>query len=281
MLIVMASQTGVSVGRLYAGAFIPGFILSALYLSYTIVKCVKNPENGPPMSKQERRSVPTSKVLMMCAKSLVPPVFLILGVLGSIFAGLATATESAAIGSFFAAILVLAYGKFSWKGLYEASIMTLRATSMVFTIFLGATCFTGVFLGLGGVKVVTDLILALQLGKWGTYLVMMVILLILGCFIDWLAILLICFPIFLPLADKFGFDKLWFLILMAVNLQASFLTPPFGYALFYIAGIAPKGIEMIHVYRGVVPFIILICIGIFICTVFPQTVSFLPSLIVK
>jgi TRAP-type mannitol/chloroaromatic compound transport system permease large subunit len=134
---------------------------------------------------------------------------------------------------------------------------------------------------MGGVSVVTSFILSFELGKWGTFAIMMIILIILGCFIDWLAILLICFPVFLPLADKFGFDKLWFLIIMAVNLQASFLTPPFGYALFYIGGIAPKGIEMIHVYRGVVPFIILICIGILICTIFPQTVSFLPSLIVK
>ncbi len=281
MLIVMASQTGVSVGKLYAGAFIPGFILSSLYLIYIIIKCVRNPESGPPMSREERRSVPTSRVLTMCIKSLVPPVFLILGVLGSIFAGFATATESAAIGAFFAALLVLAYGKFTWKGLYEATIRTLKATSMVFMIYLGATCFTGVFLGMGGVSVVTNFILALELGKWGTYFIMMLILFILGCFIDWLAILLICFPVFLPLADKFGFDKLWFLIIMAVNLQASFLTPPFGYALFYIGGIAPKGIEMIHVYRGVVPFIILVCIGILICTIFPQTVSFLPSLIVK
>ena len=281
MLVVMASQTGLSVGNLYAGAFIPGFILSALYIIYTGIKCLRNPKHGPPMSKEERRSIPTSKILMMCAKSLVPPVFLILGVLGSIFSGFATATESAAIGSFFAGILVIAYGKFSWKSLYEATIMTLKATSMVFTIYVGATCFTGVFLGMGGVSVVTSFILSFELGKWGTFAIMMIILLILGCFIDWLAILLICFPVFLPLADKFGFDKLWFLIIMAVNLQASFLTPPFGYALFYIGGIAPKGIEMIHVYRGVVPFIILVCIGILICTIFPQTVSFLPSLIVK
>jgi len=281
MLVVMASQSGVSVGQLYAGAFIPGFILSGLYLLYTFIICLKHPEYGPPMSKEERASVPTSRVLMMCAKSLLPPVFLIIGVLGSIFSGFATATESAAIGSFFAAILVFAYGKFTWKGLYEASSMTLKATAMVFTILVGATCFTGVFLGMGGVSIVTNFILAMELGKWGIFLVMMVILLILGCFIDWLAILLICFPVFLPLADKLGFDKVWFLIMVAVNLQASFLTPPFGYALFYIGAIAPKEIQMIHVYRGVVPFIIAICIGVFICTVFPQTVTFIPSLIVK
>ena len=148
-------------------------------------------------------------------------------------------------------------------------------------ILIGASCFTGVFLGMGGVSIVTDFILALNLGKWGTYFIMMLTLLILGCFIDWIAILLICFPIFLPLADKFGFDKLWFLIIMAVNLQASFLTPPFGYALFYLRGTSPPEIQTSSIYRGVVPFVIIICIGIIICTIFPQTILFLPSLIVK
>jgi tripartite ATP-independent transporter DctM subunit len=281
MLVVFASQTGVTVGNLYAAAFIPGFILSSLYFIYTIIKCVKNPEHGPPMSKEERRNVPTSKILMMCAKSLIPPMLLILGVLGSIFTGFATATESAAIGCFCAALLVLIYGKFTLKSLYEATLMTLKATSMVFIILVGATCFTGVFLSMGGSDVVTSFILSLDLGKWGTFAVMMVILLILGCFIDWLAIVLICFPIFLPLADKFGFDKLWFLIIMAINLQASFLTPPFGYALFYLVGTAPPGVQTIHIYRGVVPFIILVCLGILICTVFPQTVLYLPSLLVR
>ena len=127
----------------------------------------------------------------------------------------------------------------------------------------------------------TDFINSLGLGKWGTYVMMMIVLLILGCLLDWIAILLICFPVFLPLAAQFGFDKLWFLVIIAVNLQASFLTPPFGYALFYLGGILPKGVEMIHIYKGVVPFIIIICIVIAIITAFPKIVLWLPSMIVS
>lgn len=281
MLVVMASQTGVSVGRLYAGAMMPGIILATGYFIYILVKCIKDPASGPPMTKEERQSVSTAKVLAMAAKSLVPPMILIIGVLGSIFTGFATATEAAAIGAFFAGVLVVAYGKFSWKSLYEASVLTLRATGMVFAILIAASCFTGVFLGLGGVSIVTDFIISLSLGKWGTYAMMMIILIILGCFLDWIAILLITFPVFLPLADQFGFDKLWFLVVIAVNLQASFLTPPFGYALFYLAGIRPPGVQMIHIYRGVVPFTIIIVIVIAVITLWPELVLWLPSKIVK
>ena len=281
MLVVMASQTGVSVGKLYAGAMMPGILLAFGYFCWVLYACIKDPTKGPPMTKAERQAVPNSKIFFMTMKSLVPPAFLIIGVLGSIFTGWATATEAAAIGAFFAAILVIAYGKFTWKCLYEASVLTLKATGMVFAILMCASCFTGVFLGLGGVDIVTDFINSLGLGKWGTYVMMMIVLLILGCLLDWIAILLICFPVFLPLAAQFGFDKLWFLVIIAVNLQASFLTPPFGYALFYLGGILPKGVEMIHIYKGVVPFIIIICIVIAIITAFPKIVLWLPSMIVS
>jgi tripartite ATP-independent transporter DctM subunit len=281
MLVVMASQTGVSVGKLYAGAMFPGIVLACGYLIYVGVKCLIDPASGPPMTKEERASVPTSKILAMCLKSLVPPMVLIIGVLGSIFAGFATATEAAAIGAFFAAVLVVAYGKFTWQGLYEATTRTLKATGMVFAILIAASCFTGVFLSLGGVDIVTEFILSLSMGKWGTYIMMMVILLVLGCFLDWVAIVLITFPIFLPLAEQFGFDKLWFLVIIAVNLQASFLTPPFGYSLFYLGGISPPEVQMIHIYKGIVPFIIIVASVIVIITLFPQTVLWLPENIVK
>lgn len=281
MLVVMASQTGVSVGRLYAGAIMPGILLAVGYLAYVLIKCIKNPEHGPPMSKEERQSVSTAKILVMATKSLVPPMLLIIGVLGSIFAGVATATEAAAIGAFLAGILVVAYGKFTWKSLYEACLLTLGSTGMVFAILIGASCFTGVFFGIGGVSIVTDFINLLSLGKWGTYIMMMIVLIILGCLLDWIALLLIVFPIFLPLAEQYGFDKLWFLVVMAVNLQASFLTPPFGYALFYLGGIIPPGVQVTDIYRGVVPFLIIIVIVIAISTIWPEIILWLPSKIVR
>jgi TRAP-type mannitol/chloroaromatic compound transport system permease large subunit len=131
------------------------------------------------------------------------------------------------------------------------------------------------------VDIVTDFINSLAMGKWGTYVMMMIVLLILGCLLDWVAIVLITFPIFLPLATQFGFDKLWFLVIIAVNLQASFLTPPFGYALFYLGGIVPEGVEMIHIYKGVVPFIVIIAVVIAVITIWPDVVLWLPSKIVS
>lgn len=281
MLVVMSSQSNISVGQLYAGAIVPGLILSLGYLLYTGILCLVNPKQGPPMTKEERQAVPTKKILLMALKSLVPPALLIIAVLGAMFAGWATATEAAAVGAFMAFVLVVAYGKFTWKALYEACLNTLKATSMIFAILIGATCFTGIFLALGGVDTVTNFLLSLNLGKWGMFILMMAILIVLGCFLDWLAILLICFPVFLPLADQLGFDKLWFLVVIAVNLQASFLTPPFGYALFYLGGIVPREVTMLHIYRGVVPFIIIIAIGIAIVTIWPQSVLWLPELMVK
>jgi len=148
-------------------------------------------------------------------------------------------------------------------------------------ILCGATCFTGIFLGVGGGDVVTDFVMGLGLGKWGTFWVMMAIVLILGMFIDWIGIVLICFPLFLPIAKQLGFDPIWFVIMIAVNLQASFLTPPFGYALFYIKGVDPEHIDIRKVYKGVIPFVGLMILGLFICAAFPDAIMWLPNLLVE
>jgi tripartite ATP-independent transporter DctM subunit len=206
---------------------------------------------------------------------------LILGVLGSIFFGVATPTEASGVGAFLAFIMVIAYRRFSWRGLYQAVIQTAKTNTMVLMILCGATCFTGVFLGVGGGDVVTDFVLGLGLGKWGTFWVMMGVVFILGMFIDWIGIVLICFPLFLPISKEFGFDPIWFVIMIAVNLQASFLTPPFGYALFYIKGVDPVGINIQDVYKGIVPFVMLMIVGLLICALFPQVVMWLPDLIVE
>jgi tripartite ATP-independent transporter DctM subunit len=204
-----------------------------------------------------------------------------MGVLGSLFTGIATPTEASGVGAFLAFLMVIAYRKFTWKGLQSAVIKTAKTNTMVIFLLCGATCFTGVFLGIGGGDVVTDFVLGMGLGKWGTYWVMMGIVFVLGMFIDWIGIVLICFPLFLPISKELGFDPIWFVIMMAVNLQASFLTPPFGYALFYLRGIAPPGVELGHIYRGIVPFVVLMLIGLTMCTVFPQIVMWLPSLLVE
>jgi tripartite ATP-independent transporter DctM subunit len=281
MLVVMASEASLSVGQLFAGAVIPGLILATLYTVYIAIRCFKNPEMGPPISPEELAKVTKKQIALMVLKSLVPPVILILGVLGSLFAGIATPTEASGGGAFLAFLMVVAYGKFTWHDLQQAVVKTGRTSTMVLIVLVGATCFTGVFLGNGGGDVVTKFVLGMGFGKWGTFTVMMIIVFLLGMFIDWLGIVLICFPLFLPIAAQLGFNKLWFVVIMAVNLQASFLTPPFGYALFYLRGIAVKGVETIDIYKGIVPYVILMLIGMVICTTIPETVTWLPTLVVK
>ncbi len=151
---------------------------------------------------------------------------------------------------------------------------------MVIIIIVGATCFTGVFLGLGGGTAMVNAIMGLGLGKWGTYIMIMIIYVILGCFIDWIGIIMITFPIFLPVAQQLGFDPLWFVSMLAINLQMSFLSPPFGYALFYLSGLGLEGVKLNHIYRGVVPFLILQFIGIIICTIYPEIVVWLPNVMI-
>ncbi|MFH2130474.1 MAG: TRAP transporter large permease subunit, partial [bacterium] len=281
MLVLMASEATLSVGKLFAGAVFPGIILSTLYLGYIIIRCIINPELGPALSKEERGDVTNAEIYRMVMKSLVPPMILIAGVLGSIFSGIATPTEASGVGAFLAFLMVIAYRKFTWASLLDAIKKTTQTSTMVVFLLCGATCFTGTFLGAGGEQVVTDFILGLGLGKWGTFWVMMGIVFILGMFLDWIGIVLICFPIFLPMGKALGFDPIWFVVMIAVNLQASFLTPPFGYALFYIKGVAPKGVELTHIYRGIIPFVLLMLVGLIICAAFPSAVLWLPSLIVK
>lgn len=281
MLIVMANQASLSVGKLFAGAIVPGLILSTLYIIYILFKCQVHPEAGPALTLEERKAVSTRELTLMVLKSLAPPMILILGVLGTIFTGIATPTEASGVGAFLAFIMTLAYGKFTWSGLYLALAQTGKTTSMVIVILVGATCFTGVFLGLGGGDVVEEFILSIGLGKWGTFIVMMIVCFVLGMFIDWIGIVMITFPLFLPIAAQLGFDKLWFVVTIAVMLQDSFLTPPFGYALFYLKGVAPEEVTTSDIYWGSFPFWRLMELGLIIVVIFPQTITWLPSIIIK
>jgi tripartite ATP-independent transporter DctM subunit len=272
MLIVMGDQSGLSVGKLYIGSVVPGIILSALFIIYIAIRCGVRPELGPPLSVEESRQVPVKKRLKMASISLVPPALLIIGVLGAIFSGFATATEAAGVGAFLALLMTMGYRRFNWKMVKETTVSTAKTVSMVMIVLVGATCFTGVFMGMGGGKALTSFILGLGLGKWGTFALMNLIVFILGSLIDWIGIVYITFPIFLPIVEKLGFDPLWFVVILAVNLQTSFLTPPFGYALFYMKGIASKDLTTAEVYQSIVPFIVLQLIGVALCVLFPNAI---------
>ncbi len=281
MLVIMGDQAAISVGRLLLGAVFPGVALGILYMIYIAIRCGLNPSLGPPVPPEEMVGISKKEVIIDSLKYALPPLGLIFTVLGSIFFGLATPTEAAGVGAFAAFILMVIYGKFSWDTFKDCLYQTAKATTMVLIIVIGASCFTAVFLGMGGGTALVDAMLGLGLGKWGTYFLMMFVLIILGMFIEWIGIVMIVFPIFLPVAKALGFDIVWFVIMMAVNLQMSFLSPPFGYALFYLSGLGIKDVKLSHIYRGVIPFLIIQLIGLLIFTYWPALTLWLPNLMLR
>ena len=279
MLVSMGSYAEVSVGKIFFAAITPGLMLSLCYIIYLMVVCRIHPDWGPAMSAEELAEMPLKKRISGSLINLIPPLILIFAVLGSIFGGIATPTEAAGMGAIFALILAIFYKQFSWEMMKESLIDTAKTTAMVFIILFGAAAFTGVFMSLDGDQIIADWVLGMGIGKWGAFAIMCVIVFILGMFIDWLGIVMIVFPIFLPIMDQFGFDRLWLVAVIATLLQTCFMTPPFGFALFYVKGILPGDIKIQEVYKGVIPFIIIICIVTVLCAVFPPLVTWLPSLL--
>lgn len=277
MLVFMGAQTGQSVGKLFMAGVGPGLLLSSLYIAYALIRCGVSPELGPPVPIEERRLVPVKRRLLLFTKGALPMLALVLAVIGSIFLGIATPSEAAAVGAFAALLMMVGYGRFTFSAVNNAVTETLKVTSMVMLILVGASCFTGTFMCLGGGEVVATILLALP-GKWAILAVMMVIIFLLGMFIDWLGILLLVIPIFMPIAIELGYDPLWFILVVAVNLQMAFLTPPFGYALFFMKGTAPPGVTMMHIYRGIIPFVALQIVGLVIVILFPPIITWLPSI---
>ena len=278
MLVVYGSLAGMSVGQLFTAAMMPGLLLSSLYIVYIAIRCAITPSLGPPLPKEERVFNWIQK-LKMITVSLMPPIALILMVLGSIVAGIATPTEAAGMGSVGSLLLALGYGKLTWRAVRDASQSTLLTTAMVMTLFLGGNAFQSIFMGLGGGDAITGLLLGLEVSPYVILFLMMGTVFFLGMFIDWLGILLIIIPIFTPIALELGFHPLWFATLICVNLQMAFLTPPFGYSLFYLKGIAPPEMTIGLIYRGVVPFICLQWVGLIACIVFPDVIMWLPRAI--
>jgi len=279
MLVVYGGLTGLketSVGNLFAAAILPGLLLSGLYLVYVAVRCGLNPKLGPPIPVEERTATVRQK-LTMTAKNFVPPFGLILVVMGTILAGVATPTEAAALGCVGAMVLAVCYRKMSWQVITQASVATLRTTAMIMLLFVGGKLFSVVFLSMGGGDVVADTLLGMDVHPYVVLAIMMLVVFILGMFIDWAAILLVVVPIFTPIAGDLGFEPLWFAMLICVNLQTSFLTPPFGYSLFYFKGVAPPEYTMGDIYRGIIPFVIIQLIGLGLMIAFPQIVTWLPE----
>jgi tripartite ATP-independent transporter DctM subunit len=281
MLVVYGPMAGVSVGRLFMAAIIPGLILSALYVVYIILRCFLNPELGPALPLEQRR-LPIAKKLLMIVTSMIPTLFLILAVLGTIFFGVAAPTEAAAVGAFASILLALFYRKLNWKTFKESVYQTLRVSSMIMLIVAAAFVFTGTFMLVGGGDLVKDFLLGLPIGRWGILAIMMAAFFIFGLFMEWVGIVPILVPIFTPVIAELGFDPLWAGILFCVTMQTSFLTPPMAPALFYIKGVAPKDIDFgKHIVAGTIPFIALQMIGVALIAVFPWLALWLPNLMIK
>ena len=281
MMVVYGGLTGLketSVGNLFAGAIFPGLLLAGLYFLYIFIRCQIQPQLGPPISREEAGRWSTSQKWGMTLKSLIPPLALILAVMGTILAGVATPTEAAGMGAAGAAVLAVFNRKFTWTVIKESCFATLKTTSMVMMLFIGGKFFSTVFLSMGGGDVVADVLVGSGLNRWVALFIMMAIVFLMGMFIDWAAILLVTVPIFMPIAMELEFNPLWFSLLMCVNLQTSFLTPPFGYALFYFKGVAPEGYSMMHIYKGIMPFVLLQLIGLAVIALFPGLVTWLPSI---
>ena len=281
MMVVYGGLTGMketSVGNLFAGAIFPGLVLASLYFIYIFIRCTINPQLGPPISKEEASAYTAAQKWAMTLKSLVPPLALILAVMGTILAGVATPTEAAGLGALGAMILAFFNKKLDATVLKESAYATLKTTSMVMMLFIGGKFFSTVFLSMGGGDVVADLLIGSGMNRWLILAFMMFIVFIMGMFIDWAAILLITVPIFMPIAMELEFDPLWFSLLMCVNLQTSFLSPPFGYAVFYFKGVAPEEYTMMHIYKGIIPFVFLQLVSIALLCAFPGLVTWLPSI---
>jgi tripartite ATP-independent transporter DctM subunit len=274
ILILLGDVIGVPVGRLFIGAVIPGVLLISLFLVYISVYCWIKPEVGPALTKIEGDDGLIRKIIF----TLFPPLLLVIGVLGSIFFGVASPTESAAIGAIGAMLLAAVHKRLSLRNLQDAMQQTTRLTSMVFLILIGATAFGLVFRGMGGASLVSELMLSLPGGTWGFLAASMALIFALGFFLDFLQICFIVVPILQPIAIQLNIDLLWLAVLIGINLQTSFLTPPFGFSLFYLKAVAPPSINIQHIYKGILPFVLIQIIVIVILLVFPETVLWLPNL---
>ena len=273
ILILLGDVMGVPVGRLFVGSIIPGLLLVSLFIAYILIYSWYKPSVAPALNVENNNFN-----FLQLLSTVFPPLLLILAVLGSIFFGIATPTESASVGAIGALILAGCHRRLNLKNLNESMQHTTKLTSMVFMILIGATAFGLVFRGIGGDRLVLDVMSNLPAGVWGFLFVSMLLIFILGFFLDFLQICFIVIPILAPIAAGFQIDLLWFAILIAINLQTSFLTPPFGFSLFYLKAVAPPSINIKNIYSGIIPFVLIQLITILLIVLIPDLTTWLPDL---
>ena len=282
MLILYGPVSGIGIARLFVAAAVPGLIIGISYLIYIAVRCRLKPELGPPISEDVRMGISKKRLLFLTARDLLPPVVLILGVLGSIFFGVASPTEAAGVGAFLSLLLMFAYGRLNFSTMHAVLISMAKITGMVFLIMLFAGFFTTAFMALGGGEVLEKFIFGISGGgKLSTIVVMLIIILILGMFMDWIGTLLVIVPIFVPIIKSIGADPVWFAILFCITLQISYITPPFAYNIFFLKGIAPPEMTLNHIMRGCVPYIFIQIALLFLFYTVPELTLWLPRLLMN
>jgi tripartite ATP-independent transporter DctM subunit len=275
MLVMMGDRIGISVGDLFLGALFPGLLLASLYVIYILAVGIIKPDHAPAPKKTEHISI---EIYINVFKAVLPPVILILAVLGSIFFGVATPTEAAGVGALGATLLALSKNRLSINVLKDVGRKTTRTTAFIFALLLGATAFSLILRGLGGDEMIEGFLHGLPFSPTGIVITILFVTFILGFFLDWIELTLIILPLVAPVVSGLGFDLVWFTVLFAVCLQTSFLTPPVGFALFYLKGVAPEGISLGHIYRGVIPFILIQLIGLAIVFYWKDIVLWLPAM---
>ena len=282
MLVIYGPMARISVGKLFMAAMFPGLALSALYIIYIVVRCYLQPKLAPVIPIEER-AVPVSQKIKLLFTAALPPILIILAVLGSIFAGIAPPTEAAATGATAALVLTVVNRKLNWKTFKSILLKSLNISCMVMFIGAMSVAFTAVFIKGRGGEVVQAAVLAAPGGPWGSFIVVMFMYFILGFFIEWIGIFFIMVPILAPLAPVLGFDPLWFGMMIVINLQMSFLTPPYAFAIFVLRGVAPPdlGITSAEIIRGVIPYVLLIMVALGLCIAFPQLITWLPAQMIK
>ncbi|MCU0492474.1 MAG: TRAP transporter large permease subunit [Chloroflexaceae bacterium] len=277
VLVVLSDQIGVSVGDLFAGALIPGLMLAGLYAIYCLVIAYLKPELAPPLPLAQR-DIRGAALLAKVLRALVPPFLLIMAVLGSIFFGIATPTEAGGVGAVGAVLLAAMNRRLTWKMLVDAGANTARTTALVIMILFCSTFFSLVFDALGGTKFFTEILVALPGGFWGFMIVANIVVFLLGVPLEFVEICFIVMPLFVPAAAALGIDMVWFGIVMAINLQTAFLSPPVGFSLFYLQSVAPEGVETADIHLGALPFVAIQLAVLVIVMVFPQTVTWMVRL---
>ena len=278
MLIVYAPQAGLSIGQMFMGAIFPGLLLSSMYILYVVIRCMINPKLGPAIPAEQMTPITPAKILKLL-KSMLPPVLLIAAVLGTIFSGIAPPTEAAAVGCTASILLAIAYRKFSFKMLKTASLETMKVSAFVVLIAALSYAFVGIFMNAGAGDVVAELILSVPGGKWASFAVVMLIVFALGMFIEWIGIVFIVVPIFSIIFAKLGFDPLWAGMMVVINLQMAFMTPPMAMSIFVLKGTAPKeyNLEMGDIIRGVLPFVAIVGFVLVLLVIFPGIITWLPE----